>query len=80
MTSDREHGESRGWRSVTEVRTAHTADLDVATLKAARTLLDDVFDDLTDHDWEHALGGVHALVWEGTELIGHASVVQRRLL
>lgn len=26
------------------------------------------------------MGGVHALVWEGTELIGHASVVQRRLL
>lgn len=66
---------------MTEVLTAHTADLDTETLKAARTLLDDVFEaDLTDHDWEHALGGVHALVWEGTELIGHASVIQRRLL
>lgn len=64
-----------------EVRTAHTADLDAATLNAARALLDDVFaGDMTDHDWEHALGGVHALVWEGAELIGHASVVQRRLL
>jgi len=31
-------------------------------------------------DWEHALGGVHALVWEGAELIGHASLIQRRLL
>jgi aminoglycoside 2'-N-acetyltransferase I len=66
---------------MTEVHTAHTADLDIATLKAARTLLDDVFEpDMTDHDWEHTLGGVHALVWEGAELIGHASVVQRRLL
>lgn len=66
---------------MSEVRTAHTADLDVATLRAARTLLDGVFEgDMTDHDWEHALGGVHALVWEGAELIGHASVVQRRLL
>ncbi|GGO83912.1 aminoglycoside N-acetyltransferase AAC(2')-Ie [Wenjunlia tyrosinilytica] len=66
---------------MTEVRTAHTADLDSATLKAARALLDDVFaPDMTDHDWEHALGGVHALVWEGGELIGHASLVQRRLL
>ena len=65
---------------VAEVRTAHTADLDTATLKAARALLDDVFDDMTDHDWEHALGGVHALVWEGAELVGHASVIQRRLL
>jgi aminoglycoside 2'-N-acetyltransferase I len=66
---------------VVEVRTAHTAELDEATLRAARVLLEDVFgDDLTDDDWEHALGGVHALVWEGDELIGHASVVQRRLL
>jgi len=65
---------------MTEFRTAHTADLDVATLTAARALLDGVFDDLTDEDWEHALGGVHAVVWEGDELIGHASVIQRRLL
>jgi aminoglycoside 2'-N-acetyltransferase I len=64
-----------------EVRTAHTADLAPATLAAARALLDRVFeDDMSDHDWDHALGGVHALVWEGGELIGHASVIQRRLL
>jgi aminoglycoside 2'-N-acetyltransferase I len=37
-------------------------------------------DDMSDHDWDHALGGVHALAWEGDELIGHASVIQRRLL
>jgi GNAT superfamily N-acetyltransferase len=66
--------------AVAEVRTAHTADLDAATLEAVRALLDDVFDDLTDQDFEHALGGVHALVWEGAELVGHASVIQRRLL
>lgn len=65
---------------MTEVRTAHTADLDAATRSAARALLDDVFDDMTDHDWEHTLGGVHALVWEDAELIGHASLIQRRLL
>lgn len=35
---------------------------------------------MTDQDWEHALGGVHALVWEARRLIGHAAVVQRRLL
>jgi aminoglycoside 2'-N-acetyltransferase I len=63
------------------IRTAHTSDLDAAVLTAARTLLDDVFEgDMSDHDWEHSLGGVHALVWEGHELVGHASVVQRRLL
>jgi aminoglycoside 2'-N-acetyltransferase I len=66
---------------MTEVRTAHTADLDAATLRAARALLDVVFRGrFSDHDWEHALGGVHALAWEDDELIGHASVVQRRLL
>jgi aminoglycoside 2'-N-acetyltransferase I len=55
--------------------------LNAATLRAARTLLESVFEgDWSDHDWEHALGGVHALVWEDDELIGHASVVQRRLL
>jgi aminoglycoside 2'-N-acetyltransferase I len=63
-----------------ELRIAHTAELDAATLTAGRALLDEVFDDMTDHDWEHALGGMHALVWEGGELIGHASLVQRRLL
>lgn len=35
---------------------------------------------MTDEDWDHALGGIHALVWDGGELIGHASLVQRRLV
>jgi aminoglycoside 2'-N-acetyltransferase I len=66
---------------VSDLHVAHTADLDATTLSAARALLLDVFDgDFCDHDWEHALGGMHALAWDGTELIGHASVVQRRLL
>src|SRR5919206_2675388 len=64
-----------------EVRTVHTADLDRATLAAARALLHEVFaDDMEDQDWEHALGGVHALAFDDGELVGHASVVQRRLL
>jgi aminoglycoside 2'-N-acetyltransferase I len=66
---------------VTELRVTHTSDLDPATLWAARALLDVVFrDEMTDHDWEHALGGLHALVLDRGELIGHGSVVQRRLL
>ncbi len=65
---------------VADLQIAHTADLDAEVLQAGRALLYDVFDDMTDDDWEHALGGVHALVWEGGELIGHASVIQRRLL
>jgi aminoglycoside 2'-N-acetyltransferase I len=35
---------------------------------------------MTDEDWEHALGGVHAVVVDDGEVVGHASVVQRRLL
>ena len=46
-----------------------------------KALLDDAFaGDFSDDDWEHALGGMHALAFEGGELVGHASVVQRRLL
>ncbi|HEX4061526.1 MAG TPA: GNAT family N-acetyltransferase [Streptosporangiaceae bacterium] len=63
-----------------ELQTGHTGELDPGALAAGRALLYDVFDDMTDHDWEHALGGLHALVWEDGELIGHASVIQRRLL
>jgi aminoglycoside 2'-N-acetyltransferase I len=67
--------------NVIHVITAHTAELGSGTLDAARALLYDVFEhDMTEDDWEHALGGIHALVWEDDELIGHASVVQRRLL
>ena len=63
------------------VRTAHTADLDPATLRAARALLDAAFAGaFDDSDWEHALGGIHALALEGDELVAHASLVQRRLL
>ena len=66
---------------MTEVRVAHTADLDATTLAEARALLDAVFGgELDDHDWEHALGGMHALAYAGGHLVGHASVVQRRLL
>ncbi|MDX2703906.1 GNAT family N-acetyltransferase [Streptomyces sp. PA03-6a] len=63
------------------VTVAHTADLDAAVLGAARSLLDAAFEGgLSDADWEHALGGMHALVWEDGGLVGHAALVQRRLL
>ncbi|GAA2792626.1 GNAT family N-acetyltransferase [Kitasatospora sp. CM 4170] len=63
-----------------EVFTAHTAELDGAQPAAVRSLLADVFGEFSDEDWEHTLGGVHALAREDGELIGHAAVVQRRLL
>ena len=60
--------------------TVHTCDLDAASRRSARALLWEAFDDMTEDDWEHALGGLHALIWEADELIGHASLIQRRLL
>lgn len=64
-----------------ELVLSHTGQLDPAVLAAARALLEQVFaGELTDEDWEHCLGGVHALLWEGGELVGHAALIQRRLL
>ena len=63
------------------VRTAHTSELDAATLDAVRAMLDEVFGgQIDEHDWDHALGGLHAVVWEGDEPIAHAALVQRRLV
>jgi aminoglycoside 2'-N-acetyltransferase I len=66
---------------MSDVRLVHTADLDAATRAATRALLDAAFaGDFSDDDWEHALGGMHALACEGPEIVGHAALVQRRLL
>jgi aminoglycoside 2'-N-acetyltransferase I len=68
---------------MTQLQVAHTADLMSEELRAVRALLDGAFpsdEAYTEEDHEHALGGVHALLWEGGELIGHGSVVMRRLL
>jgi aminoglycoside 2'-N-acetyltransferase I len=65
---------------VIELRTAHTADLDTAARSAIRVLMDDAFGGVSDDTFENVLGGVHALLVEDAELIGHASVVQRRML
>src|SRR3954468_8590036 len=46
-----------------------------------RVLMDAVFgDDFDEDDWDHALGGTHALVRDGAELVAHGSVVPRELL
>lgn len=65
---------------MTDVRVAHTADLDTATLAAIRNLLFAAFEQFTEHDWEHALGGMHGVLRDGGAVLGHASVVQRRLV
>jgi aminoglycoside 2'-N-acetyltransferase I len=65
---------------VTELRTVHTADLDVSMRAAIRSLLDAAFGGVSDDTFANVLGGVHALVVEEGELVGHGSVVQGRLL
>lgn len=59
----------------------HTADLDLPTRSTVRSLLDSAFGgDFSDADWEHALGGMHVLYRDGPAIVGHAALVQRRLL
>jgi aminoglycoside 2'-N-acetyltransferase I len=66
---------------VIDVRTAHTSSLDAVTLTALRSFLEGAFaGSFDDDDWDHALGGVHAIVSEADRIVAHASVVQRRLL
>jgi aminoglycoside 2'-N-acetyltransferase I len=63
-----------------DVQVAHTAQLDARTLSAVRQLLGDVFGgETTAEAWDHALGGMHALVLEDGRLVAHGSVIHRRL-
>ncbi|MET7685530.1 GNAT family N-acetyltransferase [Streptomyces sp. NPDC005423] len=65
---------------VTRLRTAHTADLAPAELRAARALLYAAFGgDFTDQDWDHGLGGMHVLIDDDSGLAAHGSVVMRRV-
>ena len=67
---------------VADLRVVHTADLGTATADRVRALLDTAYaGDFADEDWEHCLGGLHAVLEEddGTP-VGHAALVQRRLL
>lgn len=62
------------------VTVRHTAQLSADELTAARALCDASYDEFGDADWEHALGGMHALVVEDGVLVAHGAVVLRRLL
>ncbi|AVZ75471.1 aminoglycoside 2'-N-acetyltransferase [Streptomyces lunaelactis] len=62
-------------------RTAHTFELSTAELLDIRGLLTRAFHgDFGDQDWDHSLGGVHALVYEDGVLVAHGSVIQRRVI
>jgi aminoglycoside 2'-N-acetyltransferase I len=72
-----------------ELTVAHTAQLDPSVLAEARRVLGEAFVEdrasgrpgsFDDTDWDHALGGVHALVHVDGALVAHGSVITRRLL
>lgn len=76
-------------RDVHTARLIHTADLDAETLDDAHRMVVDAFrtdaegdpgGTFDDSDWEHALGGMHALIGHRGTIVAHGSVVQRRLL
>ncbi|MGK5685308.1 GNAT family N-acetyltransferase [Actinoplanes sp. URMC 104] len=61
--------------------TIPTADLSGARRAAIRRLLDEAFaGGFDDDDWDHALGGLHLLVFDRGNLVAHAAVVQRSFL
>jgi aminoglycoside 2'-N-acetyltransferase I len=63
------------------LRTAHTYQLSPAELAEIRALMDDAFEgDFSDEDWDHGLGGIHALVRDEQGLAAHGSVIMRRVL
>ncbi|MCV7102105.1 GNAT family N-acetyltransferase [Mycobacterium palustre] len=68
----------------TQVHTArlvHTSDLDGETRQRVCQMVGAAFaGNFSDDDWEHALGGMHAVIWRHGAIIAHAAVVQRRLL
>lgn len=69
------------------IRRARTADLTATELDDLRRLLDAAFSTadipldewFTEDDWQHALGGTHVLAYDDGRLVGHGSVVDRRL-
>ncbi|MCU1698815.1 MAG: aminoglycoside N-acetyltransferase AAC(2)-Ib [Mycobacterium sp.] len=72
---------------ITQVLTArlvHTADLDAETREGARRMVIEAFGngeiDFTNDDWEHSLGGMHALICQHGALLAHGAVVQRRMI
>jgi aminoglycoside 2'-N-acetyltransferase I len=67
------------------VRQVWTAELSDPEVDAIRDLLWAAFDDedpeerFTEDDWHHTIGGLHVVAEEGSRIVAHASVVERRL-
>jgi aminoglycoside 2'-N-acetyltransferase I len=66
-----------------ELRRLATHELTDREIEAARRILWAAFvavdGGMTEDDWRHAVGGVHVLLELDSEVVGHASVVEREL-
>ena len=55
--------------------------LSPASRRALRSMLDTAYDgDFSDHDWAHALGGLHVWIEGSAGPVSHASVVPRTMV
>lgn len=65
---------------MTEVDVVASGDLSGVELDLLRQLLEDAFDhEFSDDDWDHALGGWHAIDSSERAPVAHAAVVGRQL-
>lgn len=64
---------------VAEVSVVTSDGLDDNARSEVRSLMDRAFDDYTDDDWHHGLGGHHVIVRRDGRIVAHASVVPRTL-
>lgn len=63
-----------------EVQVLATSEAPPKLLRDLRQLLDDAFEGgFSDHDWNHCLGGWHAVIMEDDIPVSHAAVVPRVL-
>ena len=73
--------ESRDTSTGLVLRMGQMADFGQDQRASARQLLDLVFEArMSDADWVQGLGGLHVLAWAEDQLVGHASLIQGRLL
>lgn len=66
--------------AMTEVDVVSSGGLSVVQVDCIQQLLADAFhDDFSDDDWDHALGGWHAIGTVDGTVVSHAAVVRRQL-
>ncbi|HET9455948.1 MAG TPA: GNAT family N-acetyltransferase [Candidatus Limnocylindrales bacterium] len=74
----------RGSTDPLRLRRVATSELTAGETAAIRALLVTAFGDdpderFGDDDWDHALGGVHYVLDDGAQIVGHAALVEREL-